>query len=134
MRDSAYHKLLRISALSLALILLFDSGIFSPITRELSHDTGMYLANAIGINAGVMPTDISTLTAQLQEKEQKLTQREIAVTLKEASDNGLQGMSTFVMSIILFVLLVLIVLNYALDFIRSKPRKLIKQPRYEQAT
>jgi len=133
MRDSVYHKLLRISALTFAFILLFDSGMLSPVTRELSHDTGMYLANAIGINAGVLSTDISNLTAQLQEREQRIAEREIAVSLKEASRGGLEGMSTFILSVVLFVLLVLIVLNYVLDFMRIKERKLIKQGTYEQA-
>jgi hypothetical protein len=126
MTNTLYHKLLRISALSLALVLLFVSGIFSPITKELSSGAGNYLATAIGINAAVLPTDVNTLSAQLAERDKELTQREIAVNLKESSAQT-GGVSTYILSVLLFILLVLIVLNYLLDYLRTKQKELNEQ-------
>lgn len=125
-----YHKLLRIGALTLALVLLFDSGIFSPITHELSSDTGKYLANAIGMYAAVPSTEINTLSEQLLDRERQLQEREISVSLKESKNEGVGSVSTFILSVALFVLLVLIVLNYLLDYVRNRQEKLLKA--YEQ--
>lgn len=125
MQQSVYHILLRTSALTLALVLLFVSGIFSPITRELSNDTGSYLASAIGMNASIAPTEINTLALELQQRDQELAQREIAVSLKESKGNP--DVTTFVLSVVLFVLLVLIVLNYVLDYMRLKASEAIAQ-------
>jgi hypothetical protein len=121
MENSLYHKFLRICALTLSLVLLFVSGIFSPITKQLSDDAGVYVATAIGINAAVMPTEVNTLSAQLLEREKELSEREIAVDLKEAQAKS-SDLSTFILSVLLFILLVLIVLNYALDYIRGKQK------------
>ena len=105
--DSMYHILLRTMALTLALVLLFVSGVLSPVTKRISDDTGAYLANAIGMNASILPNEINTLSAQLEQKTQELNQREIEVTLKEqVADTG--DVSTFVLSVLLFVLLVLL--------------------------
>lgn len=131
MKGSVYHILLRTSALTLAFVLLFMSGILSPITRELSRDTGLYLATAIGMSAAVMPTEINTLSAELAKRDNELTQREIAVNLKEATaSNG--DISTFILSVLLFILLVLIILNYILDYIRNR-KSISEQKQYEQA-
>ncbi len=126
MSHTLYHKLLRISALSLAFVLLFVSGIFSPITKQLSSGAGDYLATAIGINAAVLPTDVNSLSAQLAERDKELTQREIAVDLKESSTQ-VGGVSTYILSVLLFILLVLIVLNYLLDYLRTKQKELSEQ-------
>lgn len=120
MKNSVYHALLRICALTLSLVLLFVSGILSPITKQLSGDAGSYMANAIGMNAVVPINEINTLSAQLAARDQELSDREIAINLKEATA-GTGNITTFIMSVLLFILLVLIVLNYALDFIRNKP-------------
>lgn len=119
MKDSVYHKLLRTSALSLALILMFVSGILSPVTRELSNNTGLYLASVIGMNASVLPNEVNTLSAQLLERDNELKQREIAINLKE-SKQEMGDVSIFIMSIILFILILLMILNYVLDFVRHK--------------
>ena len=119
MRHTAYHALLRISSLTLALVLLFESGLISPLTQDLSHQAGRHVASVIGINAAVQPTELNTLTAQLTERERALTEREIAVGLKEQGDDS-SDISTYILSVLLFILLVLIILNYALDYVRNK--------------
>ena len=128
MKDSTYHSVLRISALSLALILLFDSGLLSPITREISQDTQQYLASAIGMQASVRPTELNQITAGLTQRDRDLTQRENDVAAREIAvdlerrQNSPSGYSTYLMSIVLFIILVLILLNYALDYIRIRER------------
>ncbi len=119
MKHSMYHATLRISALTLALVLLFTSGIFSPVTKQLTQDTSNYLATAIGMNAAVLPNEFNTLNTQLEESDKEITQREIAVSLKEQSN---PDVATFILSAVLFILLVLILLNYALDYMRSRKR------------
>lgn len=119
MTESLYHKLLRVSGLTLALVLLFVSGIFSPVTKELSQNTGSYIATAVGINAAVLPNEVNTLSAQLIDRQKELDAREIAVQLKE-SEVQTADTSSFIISVILFIILVLIVLNYVLDFMRGR--------------
>jgi hypothetical protein len=133
MQGSLYHIFLRTSALTLSLVLLFVSGVLSPVTRQLSHDTGSYLASAIGVNAAVVPTPVNTLSAQLAQRDKELTQREIAINLKEAKASSMPDISTFILSIAVFVLLVLMIINYTLDYLRARPRKILQiDPSYEK--
>ena len=123
MNTNVYHILLRTSALTLALVLLFVSGLVSPITKEISSDTGIYLATAIGMNASVLPNEYNSLNAQLEERASELASREIAVSLKE-QQRTTSEISTFVLSAILFVILVLLILNYVLDYLRAREKKM----------
>ena len=107
MNESLYHKLLRVSGLTLALVLLFVSGIFSPVTKELSQNTGSYIATAVGINAAVLPNEVNTLSAQLIDRQKELDAREIAVQLKE-SEVQTADTSSFIISVILFIILNLV--------------------------
>ena len=123
-QDSFYHSVLRILSLTFALILVFESGLLSPTTKELSLDTHQFLAGAIGINASVVPDELNMLTAeltaqkqQLEKREATLAKREIAVGLN-TGQAGNNSTSIFILSAILFILLVLILLNYALDYMR----------------
>ena len=136
MQFSTYHIVLRVSTLTLALVLLLESGLITPITKQLSDNTRSYLASAVGVQVAVAPNEFNVITAELtarqrelDRREADLSDREISVGLKdgEAETNGL---STFILSSILFVLLVLIVLNYALDYLRRSNI----QPKSEQAT
>lgn len=122
MQNSVYHVILRTSALTLALVLLFVSGVISPVTKELSNNTRLYLANTIGMNAAVLPNEFNMLNAQLTERAKELEQREVAVTLKEQKSAAFD-ISTFTLSVLLFVVLVLLILNYILDFLRARQEK-----------
>ena len=121
-----YHVLLRVSALTLALMLLFDSGILSPVTRTLSQDTQKYLANVVSVGAAVEPTALNTRTAEISAWERELDAREAALSERElaiglsAGESGADSRSTYILSIVLFILTVLIVLNYTLDFARVR--------------
>jgi hypothetical protein len=138
MKASAYHVLLRVSALTLALILLFDSGILLLATKEFSLNTQQYLAGAFGASASVEPTELNTLTAQISARERELDDREASIASRELSigltvgENQDSNPSTYLLSVILFIIVVLMVLNYALDFARE--RRLMYLQQNEQTT
>lgn len=117
---SLYHSLLRIAVCALALVLIFDSGLLIKGTAKISSDTQSYLANAVGVKVAVEPNDMNILTARITELEQeiKVKDREIAVNL-DRNEGGSADKSTFVLSALLFILLLLIVINYILDYYRS---------------
>ena len=130
---NAYHVVLRTTALAVAFVLLFDSGLLSGVTKELSQNTQEYVANVISVGAAVQPTDINAFTTEiskrnleLDEREAALAEREIAVGLNSAAAGSSSDLSTYLLSVILFILTVLIVLNYALDFTR---RPVVIKPR-----
>ncbi len=130
MQDSMYHIVLRTSALTLALILLFVSGVLSPVTKQLTTETERYLASAVGMYASVEPNEFNQITAALTARESDLNVREAALRERELStglsDTVSADYTTYILSVILFILLVLIVLNYVLDFIRANRRTAVK--------
>jgi hypothetical protein len=125
---SGYHKFLRVSALVCALTLVFESGLISTSTVALSKNTHQYLANAIGMSASVEPTELNLYTAQLTQKERELEDREAALIEREIlvglsqSENPGNNTTTYILASILFILLILIILNYTLDYLRLKER------------
>ena len=133
-KDTIYHGGLRISALLLAFLLLFDSGILFPITKKLSSNTQQYVATVVGVGAAVLPTELNSLTAQLSARNRELdareayiAEREISVGLSDRDTNTKIDFSTYILSVLLFIILVLIVLNYALDFAREKHFRVVNQ-------
>lgn len=136
MQGTMYHMLLRTGALLFALLLLFDSGMLSPVTSKISHDTQRYIATAIGVGARIEPTPLNTLTAEITAKNNELAAREAAIAEREievgiadsaAVERIESDISTYILSVLLFIIIVLIVLNYALDFARE--RRLLRSAR-----
>jgi hypothetical protein len=129
MASSVYHSILRISAVITALVLVFVSGLLSPVTALLADQTEYYLANAVGVSVGVAPTELNQMTAALTVREQELEARALALSEREialdiaAGTNAAFDTDTFVLATILFILLVLIILNYALDYVRAAERQ-----------
>lgn len=124
---TTYHSLLRIAALCVAVVLIFESGLLSETTASMAGSTERYLANAVGVSVGVAPTELNQITAALTAREQQLaaresalTERELEVGLGSAGAGSGSDVSTFILATILFIMLVLIILNYALDYIRSR--------------
>ena len=127
MEYSTYHKLLRISSAVCTCVLLFQSGVVHPITAQLSRQTTQYMANAVGVTVGVVPTELSQITADITKRENALAVRERDVQAREISVGIAPGGSmvtqttmTFVLAVVVFVLLVLMILNYVLDFARAR--------------
>ena len=134
MKHSMYHRLLRISAVVMAVTLVFDSGKFLPGTHLISQTTQEYLANAVSVQVGVAPTELNTLTAQvterlheLDEREAAITERELNIGITDSTAPAQVDLSTYILSTILFILVVLIVLNYILDYLRERRRAEIYQ-------
>lgn len=132
MRYGRYHSFLKVTAVVFATVLLFDGGYFHPVTKQLSDNTITYLASVgSSVTAQVAPTELNTLTAELTARERELAEREAELTAREIAvrDFGTSpatDYSTYVLSIILFILTTLIILNYILDWLR------IRHTRYEK--
>ena len=125
MQATIYHKSLRILLIVTAFVLVFDSGLLSDATKQLANGTQSYVANVIGVGASVGPTELSTLTAELTAQKRALEAREAALAQREITvglngGEGARDFSTYILAGILFILLVLILLNYTLDYLRSK--------------
>lgn len=130
MNVSVYHKFLRVNALIVALMLVFDGGFVTPVSKQLSDNTIQYLANGLtSVSAQIEPTELNEITAELSEWERQLAAREASLGEREIPartfDTGGIDYSTYILSTILFILTVLITLNYALDWSR------MRQLRYE---
>lgn len=131
LENTSYHRILRIASLVCAFVLVFESGLISESTARISKGTHAYLANAVGMSAAVQPTELNKYTAQLTAKERELEAREAALNAREI-DIGLNGggvtndTATYILSSILFILLVLILLNYILDYLRLKERETLR--------
>lgn len=125
LQDSNYHKILRISVVVFAAILVFESGLVSSSTVLISQNTHRYIANSVGASASVAPNEFNVITAELTNqkrlldaREAALNEREIAVSLTEGGQ--ISQRSTYIVASMLFLLLALIILNYVLDFLRSR--------------
>lgn len=123
--DSLYHSLLRVSALSLTATLLFVSGIVLPETQLVTVDTEQYLANAVSASAAVEQNEYNVITAaltaqqaELDDRAAALRERELAVGLRTSDERTVWSgeVVTAVNSVLLFIVVVLMVINYTLDF------------------
>lgn len=123
--ESMYHRVLRVAAVVTALALLFESGLVHQSTAYLALNTHYYLAQAVGMSVGVEPNELNSLTAELTKQQRDLAAREAAISEREieiglAAGQNPNETSTYVLASVLFILLVLIVLNYTLDYVRAK--------------
>ncbi len=128
MRDSLYHKILRVSAVVATLVLVFVSGLVSERTANLASQTQSHLANAVGVSVGVEETELNRITAALTERERTLAERELALEQREIdvgirTDAGEPVRSvntTLILVILLSIIIVLLLLNYILDYLRYR--------------
>jgi len=135
MEVSRYHRFLRVSLVVTAFVLVFDSGILLPVTEQISDNTYQYLGSVgAGVFASVPENEINVLTAQISERERSLDEREalikereIAARTFEGQSGGTSDYSTYIISFILFIISVLLVLNYAMDWTRVKQGYYAKQ-------
>jgi hypothetical protein len=130
MSQSWYHSLLRVTLVVVAFAMVFESGVIHHATRDIAYTAGQQIASVVGMTASIAPNELNIITAQLTEKEQQLAlreasliEREIAVSVGGGSTAS--STTTFLLATILFVLLLLIVLNYILDYLRSKEREFL---------
>ena len=127
LQHSLYHSSLRVMAGVWALLLLFTSGLLIPQSAEISDDFVHYMAgNVVGVGASVQPNEYNVITAaltaretELDRRENMLAQREIAVQVDRSAPEQ-QSYFAYINAAVLFVLLLLIILNYALDYMRQR--------------
>lgn len=127
MNGSLYLSMLRVSLLTTAVVLVFDSGIVSPVTKQLSDNTLLYLAQTASVVARVEQTEINTLSEDLRKRSEELDAKEAALRTIEARTYGAStepDYSTYILSLILFILTLLIVLNYILDWHRVRSERI----------
>ena len=128
MKVNRYHSFLRISILVSAFALIFDSGILFPVTKQFSDNTISYVAGtagSVGMFASVPQNELNTLSAQIAEQQKMLDAREATLRAREISARGYDSggsidYSTYIISVVLFILTVLLVLNYVMDWVRIR--------------
>lgn len=103
-----YHKFLRTMMVVVACLLIADSGMYFPITKQLSNVTTQYVASVtLGTDTSITENTNNTPVAPQNEKN---------------------DYSTFILSVIQFILILLIVFNYVLDFIRAREMRVSHVP------
>ncbi len=122
MTHSIYHRLLRVALLVTTFVLIFDGGFVSPLTKNLSDNTMLYLANSAGVFAQIEPNELNIITAELTAREKELDEREASLRTIEGRNFSTSNSdySTYILSVILFILTFLITLNYILDWRRVR--------------
>jgi hypothetical protein len=125
-----YRSLLRVSLVVTAVILVFQAGVLDDRTAALFSQTTTELSAMVGMSASVAPTEYNTFTAELTEqqnllaeREEQIAQREIELGLNSDEPTNNQT-TTYILASILFVQLLLIILNYGLDYLRAKEQKI----------
>jgi len=111
---SWYHSILRISVLVFALALVFESGILSSVTQTIAHTAGEQFATAIQATTDNANYDEEVLSPEIARNQSEVKTLTVSPTTTK---------STFLLSAIVFILLLLVVLNYILDYLRSKERQ-----------
>lgn len=109
-----------------AITLVFDGGFLFPVTKQLSDMTTEYVASiGSSVQASVPENEINRLTAQIAEQKRELDAREAALREREIASRSFDtsdaaDYSTYILSSILFLLTLLIVFNYVMDFARMR--------------
>lgn len=124
-----YRSLLRVSLVVTAFILVFQAGLIDERTTALFSQTTAQLSATVGMSVSIAPNEFNEITAELTRQQNLLAQREEQIAQREI-DLGLNTdeptanqTTTYILASILFVQLVLIVLNYGLDYLRARERK-----------
>jgi hypothetical protein len=126
MEASRYHKFLRVSAIVFAILIVFDGGFLTPVSKQLSDSTIAYLASSVtGVYATIAPNELNHLTAQISQRERELDAREAAlnervISTRDFGTSGTIDYSTYILGLILLLLTALIMLNYVLDWVRVR--------------
>lgn len=122
---TVYHKILRVGAVAVAGLLFFQSNGIPFVNLPSVLNARVLVANVIGISAGVAPTELNTITAELTKRTTELDKREALVKEREINARATDSSASFVvsnyiLSAVLLLLLVLIITNYAFDFLRAR--------------
>jgi len=124
-----YRSLLRVSVVVTAFMLVFQSGLVDERTATLFSATTANLSAMVGASASVAPTEYNMITAELTQQQQLLASREQTIAAREIElglasgiDQNSSTTTTYLLAAILLIQLILLVLNYTLDYLRSRER------------
>lgn len=127
-QSQLYRSLLRVGAVVTAFVLVFQSGLVDERSAQLFETSSHQLGAMVGMSASVQPTETNMFTAELTrqqnvlaEREQEIAQREIELGL-DVGESAADPTITYILAAILFIQLLLIVLNYGLDYLRARER------------
>jgi hypothetical protein len=128
-----YRSVLRVSAVVTAFIMVFQSGLIDERTAVVFTEASDSLyATVVGASASVRTTEINQITAELTKQQQLLSareetigEREIELGLAQGSTQSSNQTTTYLLAAILLIQLILLVLNYVLDYLRSKEQKAV---------
>ena len=130
-RSLLYRSVLRVSAVVSAFVLVFQSGLVSDQTALLFNETTQNLSAQVGMSVSVQPTEYNTITAELTKqqqllagREEQITAREIELGLADGSSGAASQTTTYLLAAILLIQLILLVLNYFLDYLRVREQKI----------
>lgn len=130
-----YRSVLRVSAVVVAVVLVFQSGLIDERTVVLFDETSTQMSAMVGASASVQTTELNTITAELTQQQNLLAQREQTIAEREIELGIDAGAATpdqtvtYILASILFIQLLLIVLNYGLDHLRAKEQYVLLQRR-----
>jgi hypothetical protein len=126
-----YRSLLRVSLVVTAVVLTFQAGLIDERTSALFSETTDHLSATVGMSVSVAPTEFNEITAELTrqqnllaEREEQITEREIDLGLN-SGDATADQTTTYILASVLFVQLLLILLNYGLDYLRVREQRYI---------
>ena len=115
-----------------AFILVFQSGLVDERTTVLFSETTKNLSAMVGASATVAPTEINQITAGLTEQQQLLNARaetinarEIELGLSDGVTKQTTTTTTYLLAAVLLIQLILLVLNYLLDYLRSRETRVV---------
>lgn len=126
-----YRSVLRVSLVVMAVILVFQAGLVDDRTTVLFSETITQLSASVGMSVSVAPTEYNEITAELTKQQNLLAQREQQIAQREinlglnAGESTASQTTTYVLASILFVQLLLIILNYGLDYLRAREQKYV---------
>ena len=127
LRYSIYHSVLRISVLFFAILLVFDSGLVSSQSNVLSISTQQYLANTISSQVGTVSVKNDEHIAIITKTDEMVSGKGNFTTISLSEDiPQVMNKSTLILSSIVFTLLLLILINYVVDCIRTRKMIVLK--------
>ena len=117
--DRPFYRM-RLSILGALSVIVFMWA-FHPMFVAIGSDTIYSIGAQVGISVGVEPSEFSKLAQQVDEKQRELEEREAAVAeAEERIADGRIGAGPFsiewYVTLMAFILLVLVLLNFYLDF------------------
>ncbi|HAM88803.1 MAG: hypothetical protein US93_C0002G0049 [Candidatus Falkowbacteria bacterium GW2011_GWD2_38_42] len=121
---SIIHQL-RVYFLLAIIIVFFASAGINPVDVGIFY--GSKVGSAVGMSSSVAENPFNKLALDLKNKENSLSQKEQALNAREAELNSRSGLNQtvllWVVIVGIFILFILIIINFILDYRRRKNEK-----------